>query len=113
MESSPALNLSPQQPPAVTITQLPTPSFSIFSYFTNLPFSLKVLFLSLFMLFLHYSYSFIKNKFFSKKVSFDEDNDLIEQANTLDDDESITDSVKIKMENDLKNTLNNDNDDDN
>jgi len=107
MESPPPLNLSPQSP-AVTISQLP--SFSIFSYFTNLPFSLKVFFLSLFMLFLHYSYSFIKNKFFSKKVSFDEDTDLIEQANTLDDDESITDSVKIKMENDLKNTLNTDDD---
>jgi hypothetical protein len=103
MESPPTVNLSPQ-PPAVTITQVP--SFSIFSYFTNLPFSLKVFFLSLFMLFLHYIYTFIKNKFFSKKVSFDEDNDLIEHANNLDDDESITDSVKIQMENDLKNTLN-------
>tara|TARA_B100000424_G_C22822068_1_gene439692 strand:+ start:415 stop:756 length:342 start_codon:yes stop_codon:yes gene_type:complete len=91
--------------PDSTITP-PLPTFSISSYFTNLPFSLKVLTFSLIMLFFHYSYIFIKNKFFSKKVSFDEDSELIEQANIIDDDESITDSVKFQMENDLKHALN-------
>lgn len=87
----------------------PLPSFSIFNYFNNLPFSLKVFLCCCIMLIIHYTYNYIKNNFFSKKVSFDEDTEILDEVDNMDDDDDIDnmDEQQItEMESSLTNELN-------
>lgn len=95
--------------PDLTSTPPLPPSFSIFNYFNNLPFSLKVFLLCCIMLIIHYSYNYIKNNFFSKNVSFDEDDEILNEVDNMDDDDdmdNMDDAAIAEMESSLTNELN-------
>lgn len=87
----------------------PVPVFNIFNYFNNLPFSLKVFACCCIMLIVHYVYNYVKYKFFSKKISFDEDPELLNELDniSLDDDmDNMDDEYIANMESELTDTLN-------
>ena len=95
--------------PDLTSTPPLPPSFSIFNYFNNLPFSLKVFACCCIMLIIHYAYNYIKHTFFSKKVSFDEDPELLDEVDNIsvdDDMDNMNDEDIAQMESELTNTLN-------
>lgn len=98
----------PDVPDLTSTLPLP-PSFSIFNYFNNLPFSLKVFACCCVMLIIHYAYNYIKHTFFSKKVSFEEDPELLNEVDNIsvdDDMDNMDDEDIAEMESELTNTLN-------
>ncbi len=78
----------------------------------DLSFTTKVILCLVIMLVLHYAYKFIKNRFFSKTVSFEEDDEVLKDMDDIDMDdmsdnsEYFDEKEQYEMEQTLQKELN-------
>jgi len=78
----------------------------------DLSFTTKVILCLVIMLVLHYGYKFIKNRFFSKAVSFEEDDEVLKDMEDIDMDdmsdnsEYFDEKEQYEMEQSLQKELN-------